>query len=512
MRTLMTGILLATILSWSVPASGIEAANGFSIQPSAATAGVDLAGAPPESCATTLQAMVDAAAPGSTVRVPACVYRETVTIGKPLTLEAELGAEIRGSDVWEGWQRSGPYWARTGLPALEAADVPERCRPGSEGRCLRPEQVFLDGRPLFQVAANPTSGQFAAARGVVYLADDPTGRTVEVTTRGPWVEGRADDVTIRRFTMRHAANDAQQGALWSEGHSRWAVEGNVLSDAHGVVVSFAGGSGHRLLDNEITRAGQLGVALPGVADTLVRGNRIHGNNTEGFDYEWEAGGLKATRAVGLTLEGNEVFGNDGPGLWCDIDCRDIVVSRNQVHNNAWAGIFFEISDGATIWGNAAWENGWGKPEWGWGAGILISASRNADVHGNVVAWNADGIAVVEQHRGGEYIVSGVRVRDNFVAAARPTDTHNNFALGWISDLVRPRMFDEAAGNGGARNTYWLPEPEGRYSRFGWGREITRLAEFNATPGERDGRVLDVVAKDQTLSAAGIPLTPTPTVQ
>ncbi|MEA2513281.1 MAG: acid phosphatase type 7, partial [Thermomicrobiales bacterium] len=38
-------------------------------------------------CPTTLQALVDAAAPGATVRVPACVYRETVTVTKSVVLD-----------------------------------------------------------------------------------------------------------------------------------------------------------------------------------------------------------------------------------------------------------------------------------------------------------------------------------------------------------------------------------------------------------------------------------------
>lgn len=462
----------------------------------------------PEDDCTPLQELVDAATPGSTVRVPACVYRETVTLDKPLTLAAEPGAEIRGSDVWGDWERRGAYWVRGGLPRLEAADLPQRCRARGGGRCLWPQQVFLDGRPLLQVASNPSSGEFAVARGAVYLADDPAGRTVEVTTRARWVEGQADGVTIRGFVMRHAGNDAQHGALWNGGHSDWTVEGNALSEAHGVGVRLSGGAGHRLLGNDISQCGQLGVGIDsGTAGVLVRGNRVWGNNTEDFDMEWEAGGLKATQARRLTLEGNHVHDNDGPGLWCDIDCRDVAIVGNRVHHNRWAGIFFEISDGATIRGNAAWENGWGHAAWGWGAGILVSASRNAEVAENVVAWNADGISVVEQDRGREHVATGIRVHDNVVAAAAPTDAQHYYALSWLSDIRPSRLLDEGSGNRGARNAYWLAESRGRAPRFGWGREIAGLADFNATPGEQDGRLLSPTEKDRLLSAAGVPLAP-----
>ncbi|MEX2426103.1 MAG: hypothetical protein WD401_04990, partial [Thermomicrobiaceae bacterium] len=59
---------------------------------------------------TSIQQMVDNAGSGATVRVPAGIYRETVTINKPITLIGEPGAEIRGSDVWTNWSGSGSNW------------------------------------------------------------------------------------------------------------------------------------------------------------------------------------------------------------------------------------------------------------------------------------------------------------------------------------------------------------------------------------------------------------------
>src|SRR5205814_6397300 len=69
-------------------------------------------------CGTSLQAQVDAATPGSTVSVPACVYRETVNVNKPLTLAGQPGAEIRGSDVWSNWTQNGGFWAGPPVPAI----------------------------------------------------------------------------------------------------------------------------------------------------------------------------------------------------------------------------------------------------------------------------------------------------------------------------------------------------------------------------------------------------------
>lgn len=452
-------------------------------------------------CGGPLQAMVDAAAPGSVVSVPACVYRETVTVTKPLTLAAEPGAEIRGSDVWADWTRRGRYWTNLGAPAFYGHG---ECRKGVK-RCLWPQQVFVDGWPLQQVVSDPSSGQFSFSDGWISLADDPTGRTVEVTMRSAWIEGKSDDVTIQSFTMAHAGNSAQRGGIMNNGHSRWTIQDNVLWDAHGQSVHLRGGFGHRVVANDIGWAGQLGVGLSeGATDVLIQGNRIHHNNTEDFEPGWEAGGLKALGAIRLTLDGNEVHENLGTGLWCDGDCNGAVFSGNRVYHNTNVGLHFEISDGASISGNAVWENGWDYDEWGWGAGILISTSKNVEVFHNVVAWNADGISVIEQGRGRGRSATNVGVYDNVIAV---TNQPPRYGLAWLSDYRPHRLYDSGSNNRGERNAYWFSEPERGDTRFSWKDEHTRLDDFKRTPGGRDDRYLSDAEKEQLLATASVPVSP-----
>ena len=104
---------------------------------------------------------------------------------------------------------------------------------------------------MTQVAANPATGQFAVSNGTISLADDPTGHTVEVSTRAHWIIGQSDDVTVQGFTMRHATTDAQDGAITNGGYPRWTIERNVMSDVHGPVVDLSRGVGHGLFDNDI---------------------------------------------------------------------------------------------------------------------------------------------------------------------------------------------------------------------------------------------------------------------
>jgi parallel beta-helix repeat protein len=384
-------------------------------------------------CSSSLQSIVDRATSGATVTAPACTYRETVTIKKPLTLKT-VGGRVDGGGV------------RT--------------------------------------------------HGFVVTASDVTIDGFEVTgTRNPAQDGAVRVRSAHRFTLRNAH----------------------IHHTGGSCVSIAGGSGHRVVDSELAYCAQQGYHLASVTDTVVARNRIHHNNpNRAYDPEWEAGGGKAARVLRLTFDSNRVYANRGPGLWCDIDCRDVTFKNNRVYQNESAGIFFEISDGALITGNRVWENGWRKREWGWGAGILISSSRNVEITRNIVAWNADGISVISQNRSGGYgwqpgvstwnSVVNVNVHDNdIILAPQASDTSEKFTLAWLQDW-NGVLFQSSSNNRGSGNRYWHAHPEPS-TRFAWAGGRSRLADFNATPGESNGRYLSTTERNNILSAAGIPTAP-----
>lgn len=453
-------------------------------------------------CPGTLQAQIDAAAAGSTLTPAPCIYRETVTISKPLTLQASAGTEIRGSNIWTSWTASGVTWVSSNsVPTFTAHGT---CLAGTT-RCLWPEQVFFDARPLLQVASNPTTGQFAVdSSRRVLLADDPRGHTVEVTTRTNWVVVKSDNVSIVGFTMKHAANDAQTGALTANGFSNLTVRGNTLSDAHGDALAFLYGSGQQVIGNDIHHAGQTGMGAYKSTDVLVTGNTIHDNNTEGFDPSWEAGGLKMASVTHLTLDSNEVYNNAGPGLWCDIGCESVTYSHNRVHDNQQSGIFFEISNGATISDNALWNNGFGSAA-GWGCDIFISSSSNAEVVRNtVLATATHAVLVVSQNRAGYTSVTNNYVHDNTVVMNGLYENIGRTALGWLQDWSG-QLFDPASNNRGANNAFWFSYPEPSWERFDWAGARETLTAFNATAGGQNSRYVSITERDQALTAAGIPI-------
>lgn len=461
-------------------------------------------------CTSSLQAKIDAASAGTTVYGDPCIYRETVTIDKPLIVDGRGIAQIRGSNVWTSWVQNGNLWMSTDtVPSFYAHG---ECRPSSNGRCLWPEQVFIDGNPLYQVSSTaiPTTGQFKvdSSRKIV-LADNPVGHLVEVTTRNKWIHVSSANVTIQNFIMKHSSNDSQTGALTNgDGNAYYStlvVQNNVLSHTHGGVVDVSRGSGHRIINNDIGFGGQKGIGGNQNSGTLVQGNKIHDNNTEQFDPAWEAGGVKfAYLVTNLTYNNNEVYQNDGPGLWCDINCRDIIISNNRVYQNRESvPIFFEISDGTKIFGNKVFQNT-NSIGWGFSTGILVSSSKNAEVYNNISAWNKREITVLSQDRGNSdwNSVTGNYVHDNFMFMNNLDESYG-FLQDWTGVI-----YDTASNNKGANNAYWYPAPEGNRWRFNWNSGISKLSDFNATPAEENGRYLSNAEKDQILEDACMPKNPT----
>jgi nitrous oxidase accessory protein NosD len=374
-------------------------------------------------CEQSLQELVDAAAPGSTVRLPACTSTELLRVTRPLVVEAH-------------------------------------------------------------------------------------GTVIDVAGASPHaVLVEADDVTIVGLTVRRAATPPQDGAVRAWEVDRFAFLEGTIEDSAGACISVARGTDALIADSTLADCGQEGLHATRADRLVVRDNRIHGHNAErAFDPEWEAGGVKVTVSSGVVFEGNEVFDNVGPGLWCDIDCLDLVVRGNRAWGNDRAGIMVEISDGAIVEANAVWENGWGKQSWGWGAGILVSSSRDVLVRDNVVAWNADGIVVVSQGRDDAPVpVRDVRTSANTVAMIAGGDA---FGLAWLQDWSGV-LFAADGGSSGSDDRFWFDRPEGDHARFAWDGALERLDDFRATPGGRDAAYLSDADLAAILAVEGIPSGPAP---
>jgi parallel beta-helix repeat protein len=185
-----------------------------------------------------------------------------------------------------------------------------------------------------------------------------------------------------------------------------------------------------------------------------------------------------------------VHDNKGPGLWSDGDNINTSYEDNYVSNNGFEGIVYEISYDALIKNNVVVNNGFStKSGWLDGAGILIEASPNAEVVGNLVVGNWNGIGITQAARGsglhGPHEVHDVHVHDNVVVMQRGQ-------TGMAQGVNDPSYFT-TKNNRFARNRYYIgcmSEP------FAWRSPRSReldgrltIADWAAVGNDRDGLIV-----------------------
>jgi hypothetical protein len=295
-------------------------------------------------------------------------------------------------------------------------------------------------------------------------------------------------VLISNLIIEKYGSIAQKGAIEGMRAIGWTVENCEvrLNSGGGLTV----GTGGRVHDNNIHHNGQIGIAGVG-RDVLIENNRIWGNNTRGFNFNWEAGGVKFALSDGVVFRGNHVHDNIGSGLWCDINCRNVIYENNLVEDNQDAGIFHEISFNAIIRNNIVRHNGNGHRKWLWGPDILVAASQDVEVYGNVLSVSAGGcgIMLIDQ---GRLMKSGskYKTRDNTVhgnettfegapCAGGASDTRpgdENFTI--ITD--GNNVFDS--------NVYRAPR-KGGSARFAWGHAILDWEELQERGVEPNGKLV-----------------------
>jgi parallel beta-helix repeat protein len=199
------------------------------------------------------------------------------------------------------------------------------------------------------------------------------------------------------------------------------------------------------------------------------------NNTLGYDPGWEAGGLKLTNTIRLTVRANWVHHNSGPGIWTDINNINTLIESNTVEDNDRIGIFHEISYAAVIRGNTVKRNGFGFSVWAWGGGIVIAASPNVEVYGNLLDGNADNIVAIQQYRPdvpssyGPHEISNLYVHDNQTIVTSGW-------TGFVQDVGDTSYFT-SRNNRFLANTYTLTTAPAL--PFTWNNQELTLAQWQA---------------------------------
>jgi hypothetical protein len=257
---------------------------------------------------------------------------------------------------------------------------------------------------------------FNYSAGQVYFVDNPTGKTVEISVTTHAFSGSASNVTIKGLTIEKYAVPAQDGPISGGG---WTIESNEIRLNHGGGIHL--NSNQVIESNYIHNNGQEGLTGSG-ANVLVQNNEIAFNNTLGFDFSWEAGGTKFSNMTNLVVQGNYVHDNKGPGFSLDGQTYNWTIQGNRTSGNYVAGILDEISyDGIARYNvieNDASYPGNTTPTMWWSCGIRIDASPNAQVYGNTLIDNDNGICAISNSRGsgtrGPFEVQNLSVHDNVI--------------------------------------------------------------------------------------------------
>jgi parallel beta-helix repeat protein len=415
-----------------------------------------------------IQAAIDAAGPNGRL----CLAAGTHRLKQPLRPKAGQriggrGAVLSGARPLDRWTADGSgRWRHAGVAGQPAGLLGE-CAGGGTA-CRYPDDVWRDDTRLKRVLSlgdlAPGTAYLDYAADRIWVADDPSGADMEISVTPSAIRSGSNErgtarVRLSGLVVERFANPAQAAPAVEMGPG-WVVDGLEVRENHGEGVDV--GSRSILRNSHIHHQGQLGLGGAGAVGALVEGNRIDHNNTAGYDPAWEAGGSKwAAGTQRLTVRGNHVFANNGPGLWTDGDNVDTVYENNLVEQNMGPGIIHEISYDAVIRGNTVRDNSRstaGRSIW-YGSEILVNSSQRVEISRNTVVSNdnGNGIGLVDTDRGsgrlGVYRVAEVDVHDNVVRMATGAET------GLVG---REAAFQPDAKVRFRRNTYHVPDPGARF--------------------------------------------------
>jgi parallel beta-helix repeat protein len=455
---------------------------------------------------TTIAAAAVKARAGDAIWIFSGTYRETINLPRggsdsqhPICLRAMPNAtvKIKGSDLVTHWvHHSGSIWKRSGWQEnSQQVFVDEKPLKQLGKNCPYNDQEY-EGKPLLNAVgkglADMTPGSFwyDQASKVLYIclpdSSDPNARMIEASVRD-WIipPGPSDPkygfIELHNLMFSHSnqtskGNDMGLVNVWGRS---WVVSG--CSFTYG---DFGGlhicGEGHKIINNIVNHNGGVGISINGSDEAhqwksysprapqhiLLEGNETSFNNYRRFNRSWHGGGMKAVPSCNaVEVSCQKALSNYGPGIWFDGWCQNISINRCIVKNNDGCGIFYEISDKATISNNLVVGNS--------KQGIYVSASDEVDVINNTIDKNWAGMVLHGMPRADHPSLRNNRIRNNIMSEST------------MADLVMYTNPATTAGNSSDYNLYYRPDQTVRISwsnRSGYNVNFLSLLAFAAATG------------------------------
>ena len=354
----------------------------------------------------TLGAALKAAPSGATVEVASGTYREgEITSFKSLTITAGKGQQVslNGADVVADWNDNGDGTyssARSDFVRFSHVGT-VNANPAVEGMAAYPEQVFVDGKELTQVAersqvgpgtfwvndpdpvtlVNPKNHRqgynVKPHTGVGYvLGDNPSGHTVEVVQHHRALTLGGEGTVFNGFTVEKYSPLQQWdykdpeigtltgGAMFFVGGKNVSITNNTFQySAMGTALGLANADGSTVSGNTIAHNGGVGFGINRSTNVSVEHNTWSMNNQAGFIVDncgayCTIGDTKITHSDGIRYAFNTHdysqagYNHNDPnvdsprrliGVWFDEGVMNSQIVGNHFINVGKSAIFDEVS-------------------------------------------------------------------------------------------------------------------------------------------------------------------------
>jgi parallel beta-helix repeat protein len=258
---------------------------------------------------------------------------------------------------------------------------------------------------------SPLTSQSQVQPNTSYCGGVDVGHQIVLANGDSWTGGDVSGVTTGQ----------QQGAVEC-GNPCTLVNMNI-HDNPGAFAGIYAPQGSNLAGpmtvtgGRVTGSGSLGIGGSQIGQLTISGVEIDDNGASA-NCGFEGGGFKGINH-GSHFTNNYVHDNNCMGVWYDINAARNDIDHNRVDNNALGGIFYEISQEASIHDNEVSGNGHGSGcGWLWNAGIGIASSFNIQVYGNSLRGNCNGVAGTQQDRADSappaHLLENLSIHDNSV--------------------------------------------------------------------------------------------------
>ena len=427
----------------------------------------------------TLGAALKAAPSGATVEVASGTYREgELSTSKKLTITAGKGQQVslNGADIVTDWNDNGDGTyssARSDFVRFSHVST-VNANPAVEGMAAYPEQVFVDGKELTQVAdrsevgpgtfwvndpepvtlVNPQNNRqgynVKPHTGVSYvLGDNPSGHTVEVVQHHRSLTLGGEGSVFNGFTVEKYSPLQQWdykdpeigtltgGVMFFVGAKNVSVTNNTFQySAMGTALGLTNADGSTVSGNTITHNGGVGFGINRSSDISVEHNTWSMNNQAGFIVDncgafCTIGDTKITHVDGVryafnTHDYSEAGYNhndpnvDSPrrliGVWFDEGVINSEIVGNHFINVGKSAIFDEVSSGNIIASNIV-ENSF--------EGIVLSGTDSDKIFNNTIVDTLSPMVIREDTR-----YDGCNARNKAGECTAPEKWSGEHGLTW----------------------------------------------------------------------------------